>query len=297
MQTVEPTRPARTEGAPAPAVDPRAVARAVALALAEDVGAGDVTTLATIPPETRSRAELRTRVDGVLAGLPVATEAFRQLDPSLEVVALRGDGERIAPGDRLLTVSGRARGILTAERVALNFAQRLSGIATVTARYVEAVRGTRATIVDTRKTTPGLRVLEKYAVRAGGGHNHRFGLFDGVLIKDNHIAAAGGVAAAVRAARAGVPHSLRIEVETETLDQVEEALRAGADAILLDNMPPDVLRLAVDLVAGRALTEASGGITLATVRAVAETGVDLISIGALTHSAPSLDLGLDFAVP
>jgi nicotinate-nucleotide pyrophosphorylase (carboxylating) len=186
--------------------------------------------------------------------------------------------------------------VLTAERVALNFAQRLSGIATATARYVAAVRGTRATIVDTRKTTPGLRALEKYAVRAGGGRNHRFGLFDGVLIKDNHIVAAGGVAPAVRAARAGAPHSLRIEVETDSLEQVQAALAAGADAILLDNMPLPLLRQAVDLVGGRALTEASGGITLATVRAVAETGVDLISVGALTHSAPSLDLGLDFQV-
>jgi nicotinate-nucleotide pyrophosphorylase (carboxylating) len=196
----------------------------------------------------------------------------------------------------LLSVAGRARAVLTAERVALNFAQRLSGIATLTAEFVAAVAGTRAVIIDTRKTTPGLRALEKYAVRVGGGRNHRFGLYDGVLIKDNHIAAAGGVAPAVRAARRAVPHSLRIQVETETLEQVQEALESGTDAILLDNMSPEVLRRAVALVGGRAITEASGGITLATVRAAAESGVDLISIGALTHSAPSLDLGLDFTL-
>ena len=199
-------------------------------------------------------------------------------------------------GDSLLTIHGAARAVLTAERVALNFSQRLSGIATLTARYVAAVDGTGATIVDTRKTTPGLRQLEKYAVRVGGGKNHRFGLFDGVLIKDNHIVAAGSVAAAVRAARAGVPHSLRIEVETDTLEQVREAVEAGADIVLLDNMAPPLLKQAVALVAGRAVTEASGGITLETVRAAAEAGVDLISVGALTHSAPSLDLGLDFVL-
>jgi nicotinate-nucleotide pyrophosphorylase (carboxylating) len=201
------------------------------------------------------------------------------------------------PGDLLMTVRGGARAVLTAERVALNFAQRLSGIATITAEYVEAVRGTKATIIDTRKTTPGLRPLEKYAVRVGGGKNHRFGLFDGVLIKDNHIeASADGLGGAVQAARRLAPHSLRIEVETDTLDQVREAVEAGADAILLDNMPADMLREAVAIVAGRAVTEASGGITLATVRAAAAAGVDLISVGALTHSAPSLDLGLDFVM-
>ncbi len=279
-----------------PALDPAEVARVVAMALAEDVGPGDVTTLATIPAGAGCEAQLRARQAGVVAGLPVAIAAFRHLDPTLAISEARRDGDRIEAGDVLLTIRGHARPVLTAERVALNFVQRLSGIATLTARYVECVRGTRARIVDTRKTTPGLRRLEKYAVRVGGGHNHRFGLFDGILIKDNHIVAAGGVAAAVHAARANAPHSLRIEVETETLEEVEAALAAGADAILLDNMPPEQLRQAVELVGGRAVTEASGGITLTNVRAVAETGVDLISIGALTHSAPSLDLGLDFTL-
>ena len=278
-------------------LDPAYVTRVVAAALAEDVGPGDVTTLATIPPQATCEARLRTREAGVVAGLPVALEAFRQLDPTLEIVEHRHDGDRMEPGDLLLVISGRARPVLTAERVALNFVQRLSGIATIASRYVEAVRGTRALIVDTRKTTPGLRQLEKYAVRVGGGHNHRFGLFDGVLIKDNHIqAAAGGVGGAVRAARGAVPHSLRIEVETDTLEQVQQALDAGADAILLDNMAPAMLREAVALIGGRAIAEASGGITLATVRPAAEAGVDLVSVGALTHSAPSLDLGLDFAL-
>lgn len=277
-------------------LDPGYVARVVAAALAEDVGPGDVTTLATVPASATCEAKLNARVVGVACGLPVAIEAFRQLDESLDITEHRHDGERMAPGEVLLTIRGSARAVLTAERVALNFSQRLSGIATLTARYVEAVRGTRAMIVDTRKTTPGLRQLEKYAVRAGGGKNHRFGLFDGVLIKDNHIAAVDGVGAAIKAARQGAPHSLRIEVETDTLDQVREAVEAGADAILLDNMLPAMLREAVEIVAGRVVTEASGGITLETVRAVAEAGVDLISVGALTHSAPSLDLGLDFVL-
>ena len=278
------------------ALDPHYVARVVAAALAEDVGPGDVTTLAVVPLDANCRAHLRTRAAGVPAGLPVAIEAFRQLDPALEITEHARDGAPMQPGERLLSITGRARPILTAERVALNFVQRLSGIATLTARYVEAVRGTRARIIDTRKTTPGLRLLEKYAVRVGGGSNHRFGLFDGVLIKDNHIVAAGGVAEAVRAARRAAPHSLRIEVETETLDEVREALAAGADAILLDNMPPDTLRRAVAQIGGRVVVEVSGGVTLATVRGIAQAGVDLISVGALTHSAPALDLGLDFAL-
>ncbi|HEX2035010.1 MAG TPA: carboxylating nicotinate-nucleotide diphosphorylase [Chloroflexota bacterium] len=282
---------------PALQLDPEYVARVVAAALAEDIGPGDVTTLATIPPTATCEAQLCSRQAGIVAGLPLAIEAFRQLDATLKIESARLDGEPIAPDDLLLTITGRARPVLTAERVALNFVQRLSGIATLTARYVEAVRGTGATIIDTRKTTPGLRQLEKYAVRAGGAHNHRFGLFDGVLIKDNHIAASpDGIGGAVLAARRGAPHSLRIQVETETLDQVREALEAGADAILLDNMAPERLKEAVAIIGGRALVEASGGITLANVRAVAETGVDLISIGALTHSSPSLDLGLDFVI-
>ena len=278
-------------------LDAAYVRRVVAAALAEDVGPGDVTTLATIPDVARCTAELNSRVDGVVAGLPVAIETFRQLDPAVTVEEHKRDGARISAGDRLLTMRGAARAVLTAERVALNFTQRMSGTASATARFVDAVKGTRATIIDTRKTTPGLRQLEKYAVRAGGGQNHRFGLFDGILIKDNHIAACpDGVGGAVLAARRGAPHSLRVEVETETLDQVREALEAGADAILLDNMPPEMLREAVGLIAGRAVSEASGGVTLENVRAVAESGVDLISVGALTHSAPALDLGLDFTL-
>ena len=278
-------------------LDRRAVRRAVAAALAEDVGPGDVTTLATIPAGATCEALLRTRDPGVVAGLPVAIAAFRRLDPAVEIVEYRHDGDAVSPGDPLLSVVGPARAVLTAERVALNFAQRLSGVATITARFVAAVAGTKATIVDTRKTTPGLRYLEKYAVRVGGGHNHRFGLYDGVLIKDNHIAATpDGIGGAVLAARRAVPHSLRVEVETDSLDQVREALEAGADAILLDNMSPETMRQAVEIVGGRAITEASGGITLTTVRAAAESGVDLISVGALTHSAPSLDLGLDFTL-
>ncbi len=276
-------------------LDASYVSRIVAAALAEDVGPGDVTTMSTIPAPARCEALLNSRVEGVAAGLPVAMEAFRQLDPAVDITEHRHDGDPMAPGDSLLTIRGRARAILTAERVALNFAQRLSGIATLTSRYVAAVRGTRAIIIDTRKTTPGLRQLEKYAVRAGGGQNHRFGLFDGILIKDNHIAASpDGVGGAIQAARRGAPHSLRVEVECDTLDQVREALEAGADAILLDNMGPDMLREAVGLIGGRAVSEASGGVNLSTVRAIAEAGVDLISVGALTHSAPSLDLGLDF---
>jgi len=278
-------------------LDPSYVSRIVAAALAEDVGPGDVTTLATIPPDARCVALLNSRVEGVAAGLGVAMEAFRQLDAAVDITPHAYDGDAMGPGDRLLTIRGRARGVLTAERVALNFSQRLSGIATLTARYVEAVAGTKATIIDTRKTTPGLRQLEKYAVRAGGGQNHRFGLFDGALIKDNHIAASpDGVGGAILAARRGVPHSLRIEVECDTLAQVREAVEAGADAILLDNMDADKLRQAVAIIGGRAVSEASGGITLQTVRAAAEAGVNLISVGALTHSAPALDLGLDFAL-
>ncbi len=279
------------------ALDRAYVTRVVAAALAEDVGPGDVTTLATIPANATCEARLNTRAPGVVAGLPVAMEAFRQMDAGSEITEHRRDGDRIEAKDLLLTIRGSARAVLTAERVALNFSQRLTGIATMTAKYVDAIQGTKALIIDTRKTTPGLRQLEKYAVRAGGGHNHRFGLFDGILIKDNHIAASpNGVGGAIEAARQAAPHSLRVEVECDSLDQVREALEAGADAILLDNMSPDQLREAVQLIGGRAIAEASGGITLANVRAVAESGVDLISVGALTHSAPSLDLGLDFVL-
>lgn len=268
---------------------------AVERALAEDLGlAGDVTTAATIPAGAVSEASIVARQAGVVAGVPLVIESFRQVDRSVVVVPLVADGDSIVRGAAVATVSGSASSILTAERTALNFLGHLSGIATATHTLVEAVAGTKARIVDTRKTTPGLRALEKYAVRCGGGSNHRFGLDDAVLIKDNHIAAAGGVSAAVKAAKAHVGHTLIVEVEVDTLSQLEEALAAGADTVLLDNMEPADLTRAVEIVAGRAVTEASGGIDLSTVRAVAETGVDLISSGWITHSAPRLDVALDF---
>jgi nicotinate-nucleotide pyrophosphorylase (carboxylating) len=278
--------------APLPAV---LIDRGVAAALAEDLGQpGDITTDATIPREALARAELRTRKPGVVAGIDVAAATFRTLDPSVSFTVRLGDG-RVAPaGATIAEIDGPARALLTAERVALNFMGRMSGIATLTFAYVEAVAGTRAAIVDTRKTTPGLRAFEKYAVRCGGGMNHRFGLYDAVLIKDNHIVAAGGIEAAIKAARSRAGHMVKIEVEVDTLDQLNAALAHRIDAVLLDNMTPEQLKAAVALVQGRVLTEASGGVSLDTVRAIAESGVDLISVGALTHSAPVLDLGLDF---
>jgi nicotinate-nucleotide pyrophosphorylase (carboxylating) len=269
----------------------------VELALAEDAGAGDITSLATIPAGAAARARMIARQHGRLAGINVARAVFDRVDPSVQFDALMADGAEIERGSVLADVSGAARSILLAERTALNFVQRLSGVATQTARYVDAVRGTRARIVDTRKTTPGMRTLEKAAVRAGGGHNHRLGLADGVLIKDNHLAAVGGpdrIAQAIAAAREQAPHTLRIEVEVTSLAEVEQALEAGADVVMLDNMPLDEMAAAVRLVDGRALIEASGGITLETVASVAMTGVDLISVGALTHSAPAIDIALDF---
>ncbi len=263
-------------------------------ALAEDIGAGDITTLLTVPEERAARAEMIVKAEGVVAGLPIAQAAFRIVEPSVVWEARVSDGQRVRPGDVLATLTGPARGLLTAERVALNFAQHLSGVATLTMRFVMLVAGTRAKIVDTRKTTPGLRALEKYAVRCGGGSNHRFGLADAVLIKDNHIAAGGGVAATVWRARELAPHTLRVEVECKTLAQVDDAIVAGPDIILLDNMNNEMLREAVQRIAGRALTEASGGVNLQTVADIAKTGVDLISVGALTHSAPALDISLDF---
>jgi len=267
------------------------VARA---ALAEDVGAGDVTTLGAIGAEARCRARLLLKEPGVGCGLPAAEMAFLALDPEAEFEPLAADGDH-CDGDRTVVaeVVGLTRSVLTSERTALNLLGRLSGIATRTARYVDAVAGTGATILDTRKTTPGLRALEKYAVRCGGGANHRFGLDDGILVKDNHLAAAGGISTAVRRLRAAGTRGLPIQVETDTLDQVDEALEAGADRILLDNMAPAQLREAVARVAGRALLEASGGVSLETVRAIAETGVDFVSVGALTHSARSLDVSLE----
>jgi nicotinate-nucleotide pyrophosphorylase (carboxylating) len=265
-------------------------------ALAEDIGAGDVTTQATVPVEAMARAVMIAKADGVLAGLSVACRTFTLVDHFITWEPHVADGEVVATGTPLATIIGPAQGILTGERVALNVLQRLSGTATLTRRFVEAVAGTKARIVDTRKTTPGLRVLEKYAVRVGGGHNHRIGLYDAVLIKDNHLAAGGGVRATVARARAQAPHTMRIEVECKTLDQVDEAIAVGADILLLDNMTLELLAESVRRIGGRALTEASGGVNLDTVAAIAHTGVDLISVGALTHSAPALDISLDFDV-
>jgi len=265
--------------------------RVVLAALAEDVGQGDVTTEATIPPDAVGTAELLVKEPGVVCGLRAAEATFRALDPELEFESLVPEGGVVEQVATVAVVTGSERAILTGERVALNFLGRLSGIATLTRRYVDAVAGTGAAILDTRKTTPGLRALEKHAVVCGGGRNHRFGLDDGVLIKDNHLRASGSIADAVERLRDAT--ILPVEVECDTLEQVSEALSSGVDAILLDNMALDELRSAVALVGGRARLEASGGITLDNIRAVAETGVDEISVGALTHSACSLDVSLE----
>ena len=262
-------------------------------AFEEDLGtAGDLTTQAILGEE-QTTAQLVARESGVAAGLAVAARAFTIYDADLTVEARRADGDQVRSGDVLLEVTGSAASILIAERTALNLLGRMCGIATATRALVDLIEGTGAQVVCTRKTTPGLRALEKYAVRCGGGGNHRFGLDDAVLIKDNHIAVAGGVAEAIGRAHESVGHMVKIEVEVDTLEQLEIALDAGAEAVLLDNMPPEILRRAVDLCRGRAVTEASGGITADTIRAVAETGVDLISVGALTHSVESFDVGLD----
>lgn len=268
----------------------------IRMALAEDLGrAGDLTSDLILPAGQQGRAVLVARQEGVICGLPIARLAFKLVDPALSVSESAQDGDLVNRSTGpLFAIEGAARSLLTAERVALNFAGHLSGIATATRRLVDAVAGTKARIVCTRKTTPGLRILEKYAVRCGGGYNHRFGLDDAVLIKDNHIAAAGGITPAVMRARAGIGHMLKIEVEVDTLTQLEEALSLGVDTILLDNMAPDMLRDAVRITAGRATLEASGNITIATVAAVAATGVDYISSGAITHSAPNMDVALDF---
>jgi nicotinate-nucleotide pyrophosphorylase (carboxylating) len=267
----------------------------VRAALEEDRAFEDVTTLATVTPGHRARADLVARRDGVVAGVPLAVAAFQLLDPHVEVRVDAPDGRAVRKGDKILHLSGSARGLLSAERVALNFAQRLSGVATLTAQYVKAVAGTKAQILDTRKTTPGWRHLEKYAVTCGGGTNHRATLADAVLIKDNHIAACGGdIAVAVQRARDFAPKGMLVQVECDTVAQVKAALAAGAEALLLDNMPNHALRECVQLAQGKAWTEASGGVSLETVRGIAESGVERISIGALTHSAPSLDLALDF---
>jgi nicotinate-nucleotide pyrophosphorylase (carboxylating) len=268
---------------------------AVKRALEEDLGlAGDITSAACVPADALGKATIAARRPGVIAGTDLALAAFRLVDRDIETRVEKGDGAGVAAHDVVMRIEGPSRGILGAERVALNFLGRLSGVATQTALYVEAAAGTRAKIVCTRKTTPGLRAFEKYAVLCGGGRNHRFGLHDAVMIKDNHIVAAGGVAAALTAAKAAVGHMAAIEIEVETLEQMEEALEHGARIILLDNMSLDDLRLAVSLNKGRAVLEASGGVTLDSVKAIAQTGVDVISSGAITHSAPCLDLGLDF---
>jgi nicotinate-nucleotide pyrophosphorylase (carboxylating) len=264
-------------------------------ALLEDLGrGGDLTTDAIVPKDRRATTVLAARQAGTVAGLDLATLAFRLIDQNVDIKVHRADGSDVAPGDVIAAVSGPASAILTAERTALNFLCHLSGIATATSSIVNAVRGHKAKIVCTRKTTPGLRAVEKYAVRAGGGANHRFGLDDAILIKDNHIAIAGGVRPAIERARSSVGHLVKIEVEVDTLAQLEEVLALTPDAVLLDNMSVDELRQAVAMVADRAITEASGRITAATAPAIAATGVDLISIGWLTHSAPILDIGLDY---
>ena len=266
-------------------------------AIAEDQTFNDPTTAAVVPPGIRGAGMLRAKAHGILAGVDVALAVFRRVDPSLELAALLPDGAALAPGDAIARVAGPAAGILQAERIALNFMQRMSGIATLTGRYVSAVQGTRARIVDTRKTAPGHRYLDKYAVRAGGGHNHRYNLADGILIKDNHIQANRfremGLRQVIQLALQQASHTIRVEVEVETLDDAREALDAGAHIIMLDNMPVETMRQAMSFIGDRAIVEASGGINFSTVRAVAETGVHLISIGELTHSPPALDISLD----
>lgn len=279
--------------APIAAPDIAEVRRVIAAALAEDVGPGDVTSQTVIPESLVFRGVMAAREDMVVCGLEIASEAFRSVVPTAEWSARVTDGDRIGPGTILAEVAGPARGLLTAERVALNLLQHLSGIATLTRSYADRLAGTHCILLDTRKTIPGLRHLAKYATRVGGARNHRMGLYDAILIKDNHIAVCGGVGPAVlRAKAAGVP----IEVECDTLEQVAEAVATQADIILLDNMPPEILRQAVALVAGRAKLEASGGVTLETIRDIAETGVDFVSVGRITQSARAVDIGLDWAV-
>jgi nicotinate-nucleotide pyrophosphorylase (carboxylating) len=282
---------------PLPVLPSSLMLDAVKAALAEDLGrAGDITSAATIPADTTATAVFVARKPGVLAGLPLAEATFREVDATIRFESILRDGDKVASGAVIARVSGGARGILAAERVALNYLCRLSGIATATAALVDRVKHTKARILDTRKTTPGLRAFEKYAVRCGGGVNHRFGLYDAVLIKDNHIAVAGGVAAAIRKARAAVGSNARIEVEVGSLAELAEAMTETPDIVMLDNMSLDDMREAVSIVAGRAVTEASGNVTLATVAAIAETGVDTISSGWITHSAPALDIALDVVV-
>ena len=266
--------------------------RIIDLALAEDIHTGDITTLAVLPKPRRMRARLVAKEPLVLAGIAVAERVFARLDPGTDFSALFADGDSVPAGEVMARIEGDAASMLQGERVSLNLLQRMCGIATQTARYVKEIEGTGARVVDTRKTTPGLRVLEKYAVRVGGGTNHRTGLYDGVLIKENHIVAAGGILEAVRLARSYIPHTLKIEVETETLAEVGLALQAGADIIMLDNMGLADLSEAARLIAGRALVEASGGVNLQSIRGIAQTGVDIISVGALTHSVRAADISM-----
>lgn len=282
-------------------MNPFSVTDIVRLALMEDLGPGDLTSRLTVPSGRRGRARIVARQDLVLSGLEAARETLRQVDPGIVITPYAAEGDRLRAKDEVALVEGPAVSILSAERVSLNFLMRLSGVASLTARYVEAAGNPLVSVVDTRKTTPGLRVLEKAAVRHGGGRNHRFALYDGILIKDNHIAAAGGISQAVAGARQNAPQTLKVEVEVDTLDQLHEALMAGADIIMLDNMGPDLLRQAVKIVSDfhapgprTTLLEASGGINLSTIGPIAQTGIDLISVGALTHSATSVDLGLDW---
>jgi len=279
-------------------LSPLEIDAAVMRALAEDLGrAGDVTSTATVPEGTRARAEVVARQAGTIAGLPLVEQTLRKLDPCAAITPHHRDGDTVAAGTKLLTIEGDARAVLAAERTALNFLGHLSGIATAAASFVTLIAHTKARICCTRKTTPGLRALQKYAVRCGGGFNHRFGLDDAILIKDNHIAVAGGVAAVLARAKAVAGHLVKIEIEVDTLAQLREVLDAGgADVALLDNMSPADMRRAVELVSGRLVLEASGGITLATAAAIAETGVDYLSSGAITHSAPNLDVALDIAM-
>jgi nicotinate-nucleotide pyrophosphorylase (carboxylating) len=279
-------------------LSPLAIDEAVTRALAEDLGrAGDVTSIATVPDGTRGSAVMRAREAGVVAGLAVAEAVFRKLDPAVEITGHLRDGATVAPKTVLMTIAGDARALLSAERTALNFVGHLSGIASAAAEFVRLVAHTRARVCCTRKTTPGLRALQKYAVRCGGGFNHRFGLDDAILIKDNHIAVAGGVRAVLERAKAAAGHLVKIEIEVDTLEQLETVLEVGlADAVLLDNMTPAMMKQAVAMVAGRMTIEASGGITHQTAAAIAESGVDYLSSGAITHSSPNLDVGLDIEI-
>ncbi|MCA0246527.1 MAG: carboxylating nicotinate-nucleotide diphosphorylase [Proteobacteria bacterium] len=278
-----------------PALSALLIEPLVRAALVEDLGrAGDITTDAIVPATAKAETVLVARQPGIVAGLDLAATAFRLVDPAIKIEVERPDGTRLAPGDRIATIAGPARGMLTAERVALNFLGHLSGVASAAATLVEAVRGHKARICCTRKTMPGMRAVQKYAVRVGGGSNHRFGLDDAVLIKDNHVAVAGGIGPAIRAAREGVGHLVKIEVEVDTLAQLDEAMAIGVDAVLLDNMSPEQLTQAVRTIDGRAIAEASGRITPQTAPAIAASGVDLISAGWLTHSVSVLDIGLDW---